>query len=139
MLVPHDMKGQIIGVLGLGGSGLAAVAALEAVGAHVFAFDDVKSQQDIPQIALTNWRDWPWEDLETMVISPGIPHNHPIPHPAAAHAHHQQIPIISEVELALRAKPKARLVAITGTNGKSTTTALIGHCLLYTSPSPRDS
>ena len=84
MLVPHDMKGQIIGVLGLGGSGLAAVAALEAAGAHVFAFDDVKSQQDIPQITLTSWRDWPWEDLEAMVISPGIPHNYPMPHPAAA-------------------------------------------------------
>ena len=129
MLVPHDMKGQIIGVLGLGESGLAAVAALQAAGAHVFAFDDVKAQQDIPQITLTSWHDWPWEKLEAMVISPGIPHNYPVPHPAAAHAHRQQIPIISEVELALRAKPKARLVAITGTNGKSTTTALIGHCL----------
>ncbi len=129
MLVPHEMKGQIIGVLGLGGSGLAAVAALKAAGADVFAFDDVKSQQDIPQFTLTSWRDWPWEKLQAMVISPGIPHNHPTPHPAAAHAHRQKIPIISEVELALRAKPKARLVAITGTNGKSTTTALIGHCL----------
>ena len=129
MLVPHDMKGQIIGVLGLGGSGLAAVAALKAAGAHVFGFDDLKSQQDIPQFTLTSWRDWPWEKLQAMVISPGIPHNYPTPHPAAAHAHRQKIPIISEVELALRAKPKARLVAITGTNGKSTTTALIGHCL----------
>ena len=129
MLVPHDMKGQVIGVLGLGRSGLAAVAALKAAGAHVFAFDDVKTQQDIPQITLTSWRDWPWDKLEAMVISPGIPHNHPMPHPAAAHANRQHIPIISEVELALRAKPKARLVAITGTNGKSTTTALIGHCL----------
>ena len=62
-----------------------------------------------------------------MVIS-GIPHNY-LSAPAAAHANRHQISIISEVELALRAKPKARLVAITGTNGKSTTTALIGHCL----------
>ena len=129
MLVPHNMKGQTIGVLGLGGSGLAAVAALKAAGAHVFAFDDLKSQQDIPQINLTSWRDWPWKELQAMVISPGIPHHYPVPHPAAAFANRQQIPIISEVELALRAKPKARLVAITGTNGKSTTTALIGHCL----------
>ena len=63
-----------------------------------------------------------------MVISPGIPHNYPTPHPAAAHANLHKVSIISEVER-LRAKPKARLVAITGTNGKSTTTALIGHCL----------
>ena len=129
MLVPHDMQGQIIGVLGLGKSGLAAVAALQAAGADVLAFDDMKSQQEIPQITLTSWSDWPWEELEAMVISPGIPHSYPRPHPAVANAHRQQIPIISEVELALRAKPKARLVAITGTNGKSTTTALIGHCL----------
>ncbi len=119
----------MVGVLGLGGSGLAAVAALKAAGAHVYAFDDVKTQQDTPQITLTSWRDWPWERLEAMVISPGIPHDYPMPHPAAACANSKRIQIISEVELALRAKPKARLVAITGTNGKSTTTALIGHCL----------
>jgi UDP-N-acetylmuramoylalanine--D-glutamate ligase len=129
MLIPYDMKGQIIGVLGLGSSGLAAIATLQAAGAYVFAFDDVKTQQDIPKITLTPWRDWPWDELEAMVISPGIPHKYPMPHPAAAHANRWQIPIISEVELALRAKPKAQLIAITGTNGKSTTTALIGHCL----------
>jgi UDP-N-acetylmuramoylalanine--D-glutamate ligase len=64
-----------------------------------------------------------------MVISPGIPHDHPVPHPAAARALAAGVEIISEIELAMRAAPKARIVAITGTNGKSTTTALIGHCL----------
>ena len=129
MLVPHEMKGQKIGVLGLGRSGLAAVAALKAAGAHVFAFDDGKAPHCLPQITFTKWLDWPWNELEAMVISPGIPHNYPMPHPAAALANKHQISIISEVELALRSKPKARLVAVTGTNGKSTTTALIGHCL----------
>ena len=129
MLVPHDMNGQTIGVLGLGGSGIAAVAALRAAGAHVFAFDDVKSQHDIPEILMTSWQEWPWQNLDAMVISPGIPHHHPKPHPAAALATSLNIDVISEVELALRAKPAAPLVVITGTNGKSTTTALIGHCL----------
>ena len=129
MLVPHDMNGQTIGVLGLGGSGIAAIAALRAAGAHVYAFDDVKDQQDIPEIPMTNWQDWPWQKLDAMVISPGIPHLHPKPHPAAAFAHGHGIEVISEVEVALRAKPQARLVVVTGTNGKSTTTALIGHCL----------
>ena len=50
MLVPHDMNGQIVGVLGLGGSGIAAVAALQAAGAHVVAFDDDKHQRDLPTI-----------------------------------------------------------------------------------------
>ena len=129
MLVPHYMNEQIIGVLGLGASGVAAVATLRTAGANVFAFDDVKTQHDIPEITITNWQDWPWDKLDAMVISPGIPHHHPTPHPAAALAYRQHIEVISEVELALRAKPKAKLVAVTGTNGKSTTTALIGHCL----------
>jgi UDP-N-acetylmuramoylalanine--D-glutamate ligase len=129
MLVQHDMNGQTVGVLGLGGSGIAAVAALRAAGAHVVAFDDGKHQQDLPAIQVTDWRDWPWQDMAAMVISPGIPHLHPKPHPAAAHANSLQIDVISEVELALRAKPQAKLVVVTGTNGKSTTTALIGHCL----------
>ena len=126
MLIPHDMKGQMIGVLGLGQSGRAAVAALRAAGTHVFAFDD---HQDIPEIDITDWLEWPWRELDALVISPGIPHHHPKPHPAAARADSHNIDVISEVELALSSKPKARLIAITGTNGKSTTTALIGHCL----------
>ena len=129
MLVQHDMNGQTVGVLGLGGSGIAAVAALRAAGAYVVTFDDGKHQQDLPAIQMTDWRDWPWQDMAAMVISPGIPHLHPKPHPAAAHANSLQIDVISEVELALRAKPQAKLVVVTGTNGKSTTTALIGHCL----------
>ena len=77
MLIPHDMNGQTVGVLGLGGSGVAAVAALQAAGAHVVAFDDGKYQQDLPAIQMTDWRDWPWQDMAAMVISPGIPHLQP--------------------------------------------------------------
>ncbi|MGB2251817.1 MAG: Mur ligase family protein, partial [Candidatus Puniceispirillaceae bacterium] len=129
MLVPNDMNGQIIGVLGLGRSGIAAVAALQAAGARVVAFDDEKHHYNLPAVHMTDWRDWPWQDMAAMVISPGIPHRHPKPHPAAAHANSLQIEVISEIELAMRAKPQARLVVVTGTNGKSTTTALIGQCL----------
>ena len=63
------------------------------------------------------------------MLSPGIPHTHPEPHPVAAAAKAVGVPIIGDVELLLRALPDRRLVAITGTNGKSTTTALIGHIL----------
>ena len=129
MMVPHDMKGQMIGVLGLGRSGCAAIAALQAAGALDVAFDDEKKQHNIPSVTMAHWSDWPWREIDALVISPGIPHRHPKPHPAAAWAYNHNVDVISEVELALRAKPKARLVAITGTNGKSTTTALIGHCL----------
>ncbi len=131
MLVPNGMNGQKVGVLGLGLSGLAALAALDAAGAETFAYDDIVGAADLPNIAMTNWQNWPWDELSLLVISPGIPHLHPKPHPAAAMATHHSVPIVSEVELAFRACPTARLVAVTGTNGKSTTTALIGHCLRH--------
>ena len=129
MLVPHIMSGQTVGVLGLGNSGMAAAASLDAAGVTVFAHDDNKPDTRLANGTVMAWQDWPWQDLNALVISPGIPHLHPAPHPAAAHAAAKKIEIISEVEIALRAAPKARIVVITGTNGKSTTTALVGHCL----------
>ena len=129
MLVPHIMSGQTVGVLGLGSSGMAAAASLYAAGVTIFAHDDNKADTRLANGTVMAWQDWPWQDLKALVISPGIPHLHPAPHPAAAHAAAKNIEIISEVEIALRAAPQARIVVITGTNGKSTTTALVGHCL----------
>jgi len=136
MLVPHSMSGKTVGILGLGLSGMAAARALCAAGATCWLHDDGRKAPDDRPVAMQaghwragHWRDWPWDRLDAMVISPGIPHHHPMPHPAAAQARDAGIEIISEIELAMRAAPQARLVAITGTNGKSTTTALLGHCL----------
>ena len=70
-----------------------------------------------------------WSRITALVISPGIPSTFPKPHPVAAAARAAGKPIICDVELLARAQDKARFVAITGTNGKSTTTALIGHIL----------
>lgn len=131
MLVPRNMSGKRVGILGLGLSGMAAARALSAGGADCFLHDDnMQAPRPLPDgAAVADWRDWPWDRLDAMVISPGIPHQHPEPHPAAGRAATAGVPVISEVELAMRAAPKARIVAVTGTNGKSTTTALIGHCL----------
>jgi UDP-N-acetylmuramoylalanine--D-glutamate ligase len=108
---------------------MAAAASLYAAGVTIFAHDDNKADTRLANGTVMAWQDWPWQDLKALVISPGIPHLHPAPHPAAAHAAAKNIEIISEVEIALRAAPQARIVVITGTNGKSTTTALVGHCL----------
>ena len=129
MLVPHVMSGQTVGVLGLGSSGMAAVASLDAAGVTTFAHDDNSPDTPISNGTLMRWQDWPWQDLDALVISPGIPHLHPAPHPAAALASAANIEILSEVEIALRGMPQAPIVVITGTNGKSTTTTLVGHCL----------
>ncbi len=129
MLVPHIMSGQTVGVLGLGSSGMAAVASPDAAGVTTFAHDDNSPDTPISNGTLMPWQDWPWQDLDALVISPGIPHLHPAPHPAAARASAANIEILSEVEIALRGMPQAPIVVITGTNGKSTTTTLVGHCL----------
>ena len=131
MLVPHSMSGTKVGILGLGLSGMAAANVLAAAGAKLWLHDDNAAPHgEVPQGAqLCGWQDWPWDELTSMVISPGIPHAHPQPHPAAARAGEAGVEVISEIEIAMRAAPQARIVAITGTNGKSTTTALTGHCL----------
>ena len=130
MMSPSAMSGKKVGILGLGTSGMAAARSLDAAGASAWLHDDRMVPSELPGSATScDWQDWPWDQLDSVVISPGIPHHHPRPHPAAAKAKEAGIEVISEVEIALRASPSARLVAITGTNGKSTTTALIGHCL----------
>lgn len=130
MLHPTNMTALPVGVLGLGRSGMAAAHSLCAAGATVFMADDHGTTATIPAgCKLVPWQDWPWESLALLVISPGIPHLHPTPHPAAEMAREHGVEIVSEIEIALRAQPQARLVTVTGTNGKSTATALIGHCL----------
>jgi UDP-N-acetylmuramoylalanine--D-glutamate ligase len=126
------LAGRTLAVLGLGKSGLVAAKALKASGATVWAWDDSAAQraqlagEGIEPVDLGTAD---WARIDALVLSPGIPHSFPKPHPIAAQAKAANKPIIGDVELLLRAQPHARLLAITGTNGKSTTTALSGHIL----------
>lgn len=72
---------------------------------------------------------WPWGEMSGVVLSPGVPLTHPKPHPVVDLAHKYNTPIMGEVDLLYSACPDANYIGITGTNGKSTTTALIGHIL----------
>jgi UDP-N-acetylmuramoylalanine--D-glutamate ligase len=123
---------RTLAVLGLGKSGLVAAKALKASGATVWAWDDSAAQraelaaEGIEPVDLATAD---WGRIDALVLSPGIPHTFPQAHPVAAKAKAARKPIIGDVELLLRAQPHARLLAITGTNGKSTTTALSGHIL----------
>jgi UDP-N-acetylmuramoylalanine--D-glutamate ligase len=126
------LEGSSFVVLGLARSGQATVRALRAAGIDCIAWDDNAASRDAAgqlgaRIADPATIDW--SGITALVISPGIPSTLPVPHPVAVAARAAGKPIICDVELLARAQPEARFVAITGTNGKSTTTALIGHIL----------
>ena len=136
MIPVATFAGKRVAVFGLGGSGRATVAALVAGGARVAAWDDSASAVEgasaagIPIEDLTKAS---WRDFAALVLSPGVPLTHPLPHWSVRKAEEARIEIIGDVELFCRERkrtaPGAPFVAVTGTNGKSTTTALIAHLL----------
>jgi UDP-N-acetylmuramoylalanine--D-glutamate ligase len=126
------LKGSSFVVLGLARSGLATARALQAAGIDCVAWDDNAASRDAATTAGLNVTDpatIDWSRITALVISPGIPSTLPTPHPVAVAARAAGKKIICDVELLARVQDKAKFVAITGTNGKSTTTALIGHIL----------
>ena len=131
MITIPQYKNKKVGVLGLGKAGLAAVESLSASGAEVACWDDglVSSKNQQPITNNQQPANWDWQNLSALVLSPGIPLTHPKPHEAVLLANKHNVPIIGDVELLAQACPDATYVGITGTNGKSTTTALIAHIL----------
>jgi UDP-N-acetylmuramoylalanine--D-glutamate ligase len=133
MKFPPIFAGQRFAVLGLGKAGLPAAVALQNMGADVFAWDDSEtSREAAPGLKLARPSEisgW----LDALILSPGIPHKLPQPHEQAAWAIAHGVPIWTDAELLYRAVrkagSKARFAGITGTNGKSTTTALLAHIL----------
>lgn len=136
MVALHAYKGRTVGVFGLGKAGRAAIEAMLQGGARVYAWDDSENsrKQLLQEIAATrsnalqieHHANWPWAQMVCMVLSPGVPLSHPKPHPVVDMAVRERVKIMGEVDLLHEACPEARFVGITGTNGKSTTTALLG-------------
>ncbi|MEQ1576046.1 MAG: UDP-N-acetylmuramoyl-L-alanine--D-glutamate ligase [Hyphomicrobium sp.] len=128
--------GKTVAVFGLGASGNATAASLLAGGASVAAWDDSEpgrvaaAKAGVPIVDLTTAG---WSKFAALVLAPGVPLTHPEPHWTVVKARNAGIEIIGDVELFCRERasacPEAPFIAITGTNGKSTTTALIAHIL----------
>jgi UDP-N-acetylmuramoylalanine--D-glutamate ligase len=136
MIVVDIFRDRAVALFGLGGSGLATAEALAAGEAHLRAWDDAEGARaeaarrglEVVPLAEITWR-----EVEALVLAPGVPLTHPEPHWTVRMARSAYVPVIGDVELFARQRriacPTAPFVAITGTNGKSTTTALIDHLL----------
>jgi UDP-N-acetylmuramoylalanine--D-glutamate ligase len=126
--------GQKVAVFGLGGSGLVSASALLAGGADVIAYDDdgdSVAKANAAGIPTADLHEIDWSKIAALVLAPGVPLTHPAPHWAVQLAHKAGVAVIGDIELFCRQRralaPASPFVAITGTNGKSTTTALIAH------------
>ncbi|SDU27009.1 UDP-N-acetylmuramoyl-L-alanine--D-glutamate ligase [Stappia sp. ES.058] len=138
MIAATSFADQDVALFGLGASGLSAAHALLAGGARVHAFDDMPERRQTAAssgIPVVNLKSANWSKFAALVLAPGVPLTHPTAHWSVNFARQQRIPVIGDVELFCRERhrlaPDAPFVAITGTNGKSTTTALISHCLAH--------
>lgn len=143
MIPVRGHEGQTVAVLGLGRSGRATAAALKAGGAQVVAWDDGPSGREAAEAEGIELRDLTrasaYEGVSLLVTSPGIPHLYPAPHAAIAAAWEAGVPVDNDIGLFFRSYATEdfdqfdtlpRVVAITGSNGKSTTSALVHHILI---------
>ena len=135
MITSTAFAGQHYAVLGLARSGLATVDALLASGAKVTAWDDREEAREnlrslgTNDLAIADFVGGDLTPFDSIVVTPGLPLNR---HPIAAAANAAGVEIIGDIELFARARPELpphKVVGITGTNGKSTTTALVHHIL----------
>ncbi|HEX4408215.1 MAG TPA: UDP-N-acetylmuramoyl-L-alanine--D-glutamate ligase [Xanthobacteraceae bacterium] len=134
MIPVTTFAGKKVAVFGLGGSGLVSASALLAGGADVIGFDDnvaSVSKATAAGIPTADLRNSDWSKFAALVLAPGVPLTHPEPHWTVKLAQQASVEVIGDIELFCRERrrhaPSAPFVAITGTNGKSTTTALIAH------------
>ncbi|MFE3839380.1 UDP-N-acetylmuramoyl-L-alanine--D-glutamate ligase [Pseudogemmobacter sonorensis] len=144
MIPVKGFKGQRVAVLGLGRSGLATARALAAGGAEPLLWDDSpesRAKAEAQGFALTDLtRNTAFEGVAALITSPGIPHLYPAPHPIIARALDLGVPVDNDIGLFFQSwsgpewddfETTPKVVAVTGSNGKSTTTALIHHILTH--------
>ena len=144
MIVTQGFAGKTVAVLGLGRSGLSAALSLRAGGAHAICWDDnadARAKADAEGLDIVDLRkQGAFEDVASLIVSPGIAHLYPAPHPVVALAQVAGVPVDNDIGLFFRSFATSdwdsfdtapRVIAVTGSNGKSTTSALIHHILTH--------
>jgi UDP-N-acetylmuramoylalanine--D-glutamate ligase len=138
MIPVRGFQGKTVAVFGLARSGLTAARALEAGGAKVVAWDEspaARAAAEAEGFTLADLTTADWSDFAALMLSPGVPLTHPAPHWTVEKARAAGVEIVGDIEIFARTVALApdhkrpKVVAVTGTNGKSTTTALITHML----------
>ncbi|MGQ3017155.1 UDP-N-acetylmuramoyl-L-alanine--D-glutamate ligase [Phenylobacterium sp.] len=136
MIPVRGFEGKTVAVFGLARTGLAAARALQAGGATVALWDERPAAREAAiaeGFELTDLSSADWWSFSALLLSPGVPLTHPTPHWTVERAKAAGVEVLGDIELFARAVNAApehkrpKVVAITGTNGKSTTTALIAH------------
>jgi UDP-N-acetylmuramoylalanine--D-glutamate ligase len=136
MIPVRAFEGKTVAVFGLARTGLAAARALVAGGAQVALWDEnpkARAAAEAQGLTLVDLAAADWSRFAALMLSPGVPLTHPAPHWTVEKARAAGVEILGDMELFARAVNAApehmrpKVVAVTGTNGKSTTTALIGH------------
>jgi UDP-N-acetylmuramoylalanine--D-glutamate ligase len=136
MIRATTFKGKKVAVFGLGRSGNATCRALVEGGAEVYAWDDgeaARAETARQGLRVADLAGLDWSKLDALVLAPGVPLTHPTAHWTVARARAAGVEVIGDIEIFFRERraiaPGSPVVAITGTNGKSTTTALLAHTL----------
>ena len=141
MIPAQNVKNSTYAILGLGRSGLSAAAALKAGGAKIFCLDDNINNLKIAEelgYACTVPNQINWNEIDVLLVSPGVPHNYPKPHIVVSAAIENGVAIDNDIGLFFRSVGSSdwekfgsipKIIAVTGSNGKSTTSALIHHIL----------
>ncbi len=136
MIPVTSFAGREVAVFGLGASGRSTCRALQAGGATVAAWDDGEAGREAAAadgFPIVDLAAADWSRFAALILAPGVPLTHPEPHWTVKRARAGGIEVIGDIELFFRERarvvPASQVICITGTNGKSTTTALIAHTL----------
>ncbi len=138
MIPVRGFEGKRVAVFGLGRTGMTAARALKAGGAQVALWDEspaARQAASAERLPVVDLRAADWAEFDALMLSPGVPLTHPAPHWTVEKARAAGVEILGDIELFARTVNAAvesrrpKVVMITGTNGKSTTTALLGHML----------